>query len=428
MALTTFAQIEIRDTGSATNGGFYNLTIPAVGTDYSQQDAAQLSLADGDCNNSTTLTSIIGGFTAAMIGNGVYITGAGFTTGWYEIRTFNSSNSVVLDRNPTAGGHPTAGTVNVGGALSTPVTISAVLSNGALFHVKKGTYTWGAFSTTINSQGPNHAGIIGFKTTHRDSPKGADRPTITMTGTLTVATDNNIRDIIINGTFNGVLLNGSTSCLYFNVKGTMTNGAAVTVFNPGANTAMVECEGICTNGWAFNGLHGLTLSCYAHDSATGFSLFSAGASIANSIVDTCTTGISASGQPGVRVVGSVVYNCTTGISFAATCLAATVLNTIITGCTTGVSGNAALVGARIDDYNVYNNTTDVSNWAKGPHSISANPLLNDPANGDFTLQAGSPAINAAMQLGVNYGVLGSYFNNIGVYKSTRAEGQVSFAG
>jgi hypothetical protein len=50
------------------------------------------------------------------------------------------------------------------------------------------------------------------------------------------------------------------------------------------------------------------------------------------------------------------------------------------------------------DHNCWNNTTDVSNVTKGPHDITADPKLKDPANDDFTLKGGSPCYAAGMSL------------------------------
>lgn len=56
-------------------------------------------------------------------------------------------------------------------------------------------------------------------------------------------------------------------------------------------------------------------------------------------------------------------------------------------------------GPSIYDYNlVWNNGSDYVDTSAGPHDISADPLFLDPVNGDFRLQAGSPAINAGVTL------------------------------
>jgi hypothetical protein len=105
MAIPSAAVWEIRDTGDDSNGGFYS----SGGTDYSQQDSPILSLSDVVTNGTTTVTSAIGGFTSAMIGNGINIAGT-----IYQITARASSTSITVDRNAASG---TGQTAKIGGAL-----------------------------------------------------------------------------------------------------------------------------------------------------------------------------------------------------------------------------------------------------------------------------------------------------------------------
>jgi hypothetical protein len=75
----------------------------------------QLSKSDLASNNSTTVTSAGGGFTADMVGCSLWIgSGSNFTAGAYRITTFTNSTTIVVDRNPTNGGSATGGTGWVG--------------------------------------------------------------------------------------------------------------------------------------------------------------------------------------------------------------------------------------------------------------------------------------------------------------------------
>jgi hypothetical protein len=78
MAISAATVWRIRPGGDDTNGAAYDATISGAGTDYSQQDAAQLSLTDLICQASDDasrlkLRSATGGFTSAMIGNAIRI-------------------------------------------------------------------------------------------------------------------------------------------------------------------------------------------------------------------------------------------------------------------------------------------------------------------------------------------------------------------
>src|SRR3990167_994955 len=86
-ALAATTVWEIRPTnGSDLNGACVNSA--TVVTDYSQQDAAQLSITDGATTGAgvTTFTSAAAGFTSAMVGNCLHLeSGTNVTPGFYEI-------------------------------------------------------------------------------------------------------------------------------------------------------------------------------------------------------------------------------------------------------------------------------------------------------------------------------------------------------
>lgn len=108
MAFTATAVGRIRPGGSVNNGTFYDGAAYPGGTDYTQQDAAQLTLAD--LNSSTNhITSATGGFTAAMVGNAINL-----GTTFYFITARNSSTDVTVDRTVSPG--LAAATGSVGGA------------------------------------------------------------------------------------------------------------------------------------------------------------------------------------------------------------------------------------------------------------------------------------------------------------------------
>lgn len=105
---------EIRPGGNNQNGGLFDSALGGV--DYSLQDSPQLTLTDGGCDTgTTTFTSVTGGFTAAMVGNGIGVVQGGTFRGYWKITVFTDTNTVTVDRvGPvTATNH----TFMVGGAL-----------------------------------------------------------------------------------------------------------------------------------------------------------------------------------------------------------------------------------------------------------------------------------------------------------------------
>lgn len=170
MAIGSTAIWRVRIGGSNTNGGGYDASIAGAGTDYSQQDAAQLTHVDGVGNGTTTFTSALGNFTSAMVGNGLYISGGTLTAGWYFIITFNSATSVVLDRSPGTG---TGGTYAVGGAWADPwanVTSTGPLVPGNIIYVRgagsdnpgSNDYTKSGGSYVTPTSGNTTVGLIKF--------------------------------------------------------------------------------------------------------------------------------------------------------------------------------------------------------------------------------------------------------------------------
>ena len=210
-ALPAGAQWEVRTTGNDLNGGFFN-TAGGSGTDYSQQDAAQLTVTDG-VTSTTTLTSITGGFTAAMVHNGVQLSGGTCTAGIYEITVVTNSNTVTID---SSGGAAGAGcTVKVGGglltiakALAKVVWVGGLVYNGVW--IKSGTYTLTASLTTPSGV----YNITGYQATHGDN---GTKPLIT--------TATNSTPLIVNANLGRPLIN---NLAFSNTAAVRSYGISVT--------------------------------------------------------------------------------------------------------------------------------------------------------------------------------------------------------
>jgi hypothetical protein len=176
MALSASIHWDVRTTGSDTNGGGFKNG--ATGTDYSQQDAAEVTYTDlviGGTN--TQLTSAAFPFTSAHVGNVINITsGTGFTTGRYEVVSVASSIATMDRAVGTASS--TGGAGKLGGAFASlaPLFVSTAgnfyTSLNSIW-VKTGTYT---VTSTLQINSTQGFYIYGYGSTHGDN---GTRPLIT---------------------------------------------------------------------------------------------------------------------------------------------------------------------------------------------------------------------------------------------------------
>ena len=418
MAILEHTNWDIRTTGAATNGSGFIDSNPGTSVDYSQQDAAQLSLTDLASDGSGTgISSVTGGFTAAMEGNCMYIAGSGWTTGWYQITAYTDPNTITIDRN--AGASQTGGTGNVGGAwLPNQTDATAFFST-----VNKGQYNtcyWksGTYTGTWSGQWTVSASYCrwrGYDTTHGDRPILDDRPFIEFGNTggnlywsgIGGRSDNmRINSSYTSGSNDGVIIGGSYH-IQSNCKCTRSgyNGAAAINFSS-YEAQIYMSEYISGIGTAVKFADpGFSMSfCYIHDSKAGVAYTSTSAS--NCSFDTCIfaniTDVGLAPYAGVKANNCVFYVCGVAIRFQSTYC--TITNSIFHSNTTALYSGYEY---NLSDNNYYyNNGTDFDNQAVAglQDVLGVDPLLADPANGDFTLAAGSPCFNAGWKLGPEVGL------------------------
>jgi len=389
MAMPSAAEWDVRANGAATNGGFFNSA--RGGTDYSQQDAAQLALADIQTDMAGDgLYSSTGGFTAAMAGNGIYLSGGTGTAGWYEIVSVTDSNNCTIDR--VYSNSETGITGNVGGAVVFSDALLEAVVAGNVIHVKSdGTHTLGADAQTANDGSATAPiQILGYNSSHNDAPTGTDRPLIAG-GSYTVWVDTywELRHLRVTST-NTYSVHVSTYCRTVNCSISNTSGTAnkYALYMVSNRITAVGCELTSTNGRAvlMSGGGCRLIGCYVHDSAVGVWMSYHFDAVIDSIIDTCTDGILTDGaHDGCFVYGSTIYNCTDGLDLASGTNGFVAWNCTFSDCGTAVKSGNDLGGSHLIDYNNwYNNTTDVSNVDKGANAMAVDPGFADAAGGDFT--------------------------------------------
>lgn len=383
------------------------------GQDYSQQASPQLgTLTDGATSGIgvTTFTSVTGGFTALMVGNVLQIaSGTNVNIGWYQITAHTDTNTVTLDQAPDDGvGGVSGANFRVGGALD--ILTDNLFDNvnapgyvtGNLAYIKSdGSMTLGAgITTSLDGTATDPNEIEGYDSSRGDNPVGANRPTIIAAGNAWDFDNTwHLKNLIFTTTSSlGIAVD--VACQINNCKVTNSSGSGGRAgFHTSSSVHFIVCEAISTNGNAISsGADNNYIACYIHDSTTGILMASSGdrQRVINCIIDTCTTGLSiANSAVGHTIVNNTFYNNTTAMDIGTVSSNSVIINNIFDANTTGLD-YADLDRTGVIDYNVWNNTTDVVNIPKGDHSITGDPGLTDPANGDFTLGDGSNAIDAGL--------------------------------
>jgi hypothetical protein len=321
MAISANTVFEAR-AGAGNDGNGGGFVAGSSGTDFSQQNAAQLTLTDlATTGVVTTLTSATGGFTAAMVGNLIQIvSGTNFTAGFYQIVTFTNGNTVVLDRAPTTAAG-SAGTGSVGGALA---TLGKLVS--AMVASNKG-YVTGAFTSTATitlavgaspSGATGYTRIIGYGAARGDAGHA----------TLTLATNTGLTGIAMTsvgcgveqldvdcaslGTSTGISVGNSDSYAR-RCKVSNFTTAGITVAAP--RSVVADCEATGGGAAATAGINhtsniGLATRCFVHDNACKGIVCLAGYDLADNLIVN-NSGASSDGvqaQTGTVVINNTIHN------------------------------------------------------------------------------------------------------------------------
>jgi hypothetical protein len=443
MAIGAGAVWEYQTGGNQNFGGGYDSTISGAGTDYSQQTTAALVITDLACvTGGAIVTSANGGFTSAMVGNAINIYGGtNFTTGLYFITGYTDGNTVTLDRSPVGASNGSAGTANVGGCLQIPIDAHMEqFVAGNIVWQKNGQYTLLGNISIGTAVGTVLLPIkwIGYNSTRGDNPYTTNRPEMVQAG---YSWSLGSYWYTYNCRFGSSRAGGTgVQCgqnnIFYNCSVNNTNSnSSSSGLQPNNNTHVILSDLKCQYGIAAQGSNNSSFEfCFVHDSVTGINPGSTIAlRILNCIIDTCTTGIvqSAASGPGTIISGNTFFGNTTAIKSDGGYLrGAIILHNIFKDNTTGISETVSNLGNLIKFNLFHGNSTDISTTYLGAldstNITGQDPLFVDAANGDFTVQSGSPVINAGLNF-ANAGVTGAYKINIGVDQDDNAGGTTCHA-
>jgi hypothetical protein len=266
--------------------------VPGTSVDYTFQNAPQLDLTDLACAGAgvTTITSAVGGFTAAMVGNIIKIhAGANFLTEFFEIVTVNSGNSVTLDRTPATGiganGHGKVG----GGQINCDL-IDSVAISGNIVYIASGIYAAHPAVSFVSlytiDTGLTIKGYINARTA---IPTGNDRPLLQMgANKFTLQNYVKVTDIRFTGTADGIITTSGNNLLQSQfirnckIENLAAVGTVSCILNLGNVTlgygslVVIDCEFLGTAGSTSTGIFinlgtaTIILNCYFHNLSYGF--------------------------------------------------------------------------------------------------------------------------------------------------------------
>lgn len=410
-AITAATLWEVRPTnGDNTFGACFDSTIANAGTDYSQQTTAQLSLTDlATTGVTTTLTSVTGGFTAAMIGNCIRInSGTNFTVGYYQITARTDTNTVTVDRAPTTGVGAT-GAGKVGGATKsisgqTTTTLSGSLVAGNKVYIKNEAWNEAVAATGANGTSANPITYEGYNTSRGDAPTGSNRPRNNRAAAGTLAWNQPANYVYIkhlwmsNAGTSG--FGGNGNFLVFENVRSSNNATDGFVYTNQA--VFINCEADTNSSVGFNTTGNVTRihGSYAHgNTGVGISLSGTNVAVTNSISAANTShGISVAAGGAIALINNTIQGntgaSTDGINLTSPDAGMVMFNNIISNNGRyGVNSSAArtLPG---NDYNDYfgNSTAATNNFTGGAHDLTSNPTFTNSGSGDFSI--GTPLRNA----------------------------------
>jgi hypothetical protein len=186
----------VNTVAGCVNGSYVSGTASGTGgVDYSQ--AGTPSFTTGAATTTATTTVTTASAAKSWLGNGIFISGGGNTTGIYEVTAVTAGVSCTV----TGGASLVNGasvTVTVGGCLASPGQAGANMVSGNHVYAK-GNNTFLITSATGNVSGgcmtlpnatsnANMTWVIGYNALRGDSPTGSARPIFQASGAISAFT------------------------------------------------------------------------------------------------------------------------------------------------------------------------------------------------------------------------------------------------
>jgi len=401
VALPTQGHWGIRSGGNDLNGAGYKTT-GGASADYSNQDAAELSITDLASDGAGTgLSTATGGVTAAMAGNYIYIeSDGGFTPGYYQVTVVTDGNNFTIDR--SAGASKSGGKGKIGGARATITDAFAELvQDGDVIYMQSGAYGL-AGAINVANAGTNQLPITieGFQTSYGDDPTGANRPQISSNTYIIFTSLWRMKNMRVTSSNVNYTMYGGSYCEWHNceILNTAGSGNPVTL-TLGSYNKVIDCQIEAARYRALvGGAAGHIIRTFIRNSPLGLYTAAAAMFIDQCIIHNCVTGIDLYTSYGSTIQHCTIDECTDGIAFT-TGYAHMILNNQFTNNVDGIHGTSERLSNYCDSNNWFNNSgNDVTGVVKGPNATANDPGYADQANDNFSEVDDANAAN--MRLGV----------------------------
>lgn len=428
MAVSAGSTFEIRSTGNNNNSGAFNAAGASAGTDYTQQDAYQITI-DGvtitaTVHTTTTRLNVVGyTVSTADIRNSVRVTGGTAPTGLFEItgiETAAGANRWIMNQSMGTAGQTVTG--GVGGGWADFSQIPTFCPTNSIIYAK------GSFTLAVSiAGGGNGKRLIGYGTTRGDNNR------FNVTASANVANFANFEFVWNLNWSSGGFSTTAINTLNKMARNCIISGGNIGITSSFAYARVLYCyvENTTSAGFNSSSAAGDFHRCYANNCGIGFSVQQS--TISFCFANDCTTGFTISGaNQASHFEFCTAYLCTNGYTVSATGQPDTFWNCLSAECTSNGFNVSSGYFDTCADFNSTAGFTGTASENLDFITLTADPFVNS-AGGDFGLNdvsgGGADIKNLQWEMinlatSISYAHVGSFQPSTSAGSSRPTSGQV----